>query len=299
MATFGKFIYAADCKYLDPTPASSSTTIPPPPNFYHKHLLFREITISKLVIENIWRSVHGGNTERAVDLPRPRLVNVHADENVNNTNNNANYSSNSNINSTGGGGGGEETAAADMLLLHQQMTGSSIDDLRFPWDQQSKPPVVNMVLCGYRDYSLTVSLSHLLSARLLEGYAFRSIQVSQKSSSSASVGGGATATAPNPRPPKVEIILAMPWLPNVTIFYTIRTTWASFSSSSTSSPSSSSLLMNGLGGGGGSGGLVKARIELNILAHQAFAVLFVNLQKVDANAVFENALHEKVVMIHR
>ncbi len=96
MATFGKFLYAADCKYLE------SQTNDAGPNFYHWQLLLREISLSKPVVENMWRSVHGGNTERPVDLPRPKLMNIQPEHVV-------------------------------------------ADDTRFPWDQQSKPPVVNMV----------------------------------------------------------------------------------------------------------------------------------------------------------
>lgn len=76
------------------------------------------------------------------------------------------------------------------------------EETRFPWDFNSKPHIVNQVLCGYKDYFVNVNLVHLVSSRLLEGYALRSVNLSQKPG----------------RSDKGEVILAMAWLPHVTIY---------------------------------------------------------------------------------
>ncbi|RKO90863.1 hypothetical protein BDK51DRAFT_33697, partial [Blyttiomyces helicus] len=85
----------------------------------------------------------------------------------------------------------------------------SAEEIRFPWDPTSKPPLVAEILCGYRDYTVNTDLQHLVAARLREGFALRSVHVTHRT-------GG---------PDKVEVILAMPWLLNVTIQYTIKTSW--------------------------------------------------------------------------
>ncbi|KAJ3215399.1 HEAT repeat-containing protein 1 [Dinochytrium kinnereticum] len=216
IATFGKFIYGSDCKYLDvetiTLPATTETMrdVPPPPNFYHLHLLMRDMVLTKVEKENRFRSVNAGSRERNVDLPRSRLINT------------------------------EIESAAQV----------SPEELRFPWDIDSKPPLVAEILCGYRDYLANASLDFLVNARLLEGFSLRSVHISRKA---------------NRKIDKVEIILARPWLPNVTIQYTIKTVWGGVTDATFSSILSSSSVK-------------PPRIELNILAHHAFAIQFVNVQ---------------------
>ncbi|KAI8852615.1 hypothetical protein BC829DRAFT_55244 [Chytridium lagenaria] len=177
LATFGKFIYGSDCKYLDvetitnPATPESMRNTPPPPNFYHMHLLVREILLAKVEKENRFRAVNAGSRERPVDLPRARLINTDIDSSAH----------------------------------------ISAEELRFPWDLDSKPPLVAEILCGYRDYLASASLEFLVSARLLEGFSLRSVHISKKA---------------NRKSDKIEIILARPWLPNVTIQYTIKSVWS-------------------------------------------------------------------------
>ncbi|KAI8805822.1 hypothetical protein BJ742DRAFT_396109 [Cladochytrium replicatum] len=73
VATFGTFLYADDCKYLEDESEESNLKANNPPNFYHIHFLFREKLISKNLIQQM-QLVHSGSHERHVDLPRARLV---------------------------------------------------------------------------------------------------------------------------------------------------------------------------------------------------------------------------------
>ncbi|KAJ3156501.1 KICSTOR complex protein szt2 [Geranomyces variabilis] len=185
----------------------------PLPNFYHRHLLMRKYKLAKLAAENRYRLVNGTRRERPVDCPRGRLLNATVD-------------------------------------TTQTITP---EELAFPWDPASKPPLVAEILCGYRDYPISVDLSHVVRARLQEGFVLRSVNVAARRSHRAHS--------------KVEIILMMPWFPNVTILYTIKTTWAHSSEhQSVLAPRPHSK---------------PPRIELNILAQHAFAILFINVQTLD------------------
>ncbi|KAJ3111749.1 hypothetical protein HDU96_005375 [Phlyctochytrium bullatum] len=215
VATFGKFVYGSDCKYLDvetitvPATAESVSQVTQPPNFYHLQLLIRDFILTKSEKENLYRTVHAGLKERNVDLPRARLINAEIDSS-------------------------------------QYVTK---EELRFPWDVNSKPPLIAEILCGYRDYQSSTGLEYLIHARLLEGFSLRSVHLVRKA---------------NRKSDKVEIILARPWLPNVTIQYKIKTVWLD-----TDLP-----LLLGVA-------TKPPRIELNILAHHAFAIQFVNVQDIE------------------
>ncbi|KAJ3091169.1 hypothetical protein HK102_001446 [Quaeritorhiza haematococci] len=276
------------------------------PNFYHRQLLFRDTCLKRLdssQYDNWWQRVHvspggvgigkggGLNLERPVDLPRPRLVNAGIEP-----------------------GPGANSAAAHELF--------SMGETRFPWDPQSVPPMVAEILCGYREYTVSPqALQHLVSTRLLEGYALRSIHVTQKPG----------------RPAKVVTILAMPWLPYITIYYTIKSTWTA--------PEKPVLSSEGMAESGGkrtTGAPARQagpgespmglgaqqspqgssthrhhrhyhahhhhhhhskppRIALNILAHHTIAMLFINIQNLEQtkNPLFaRNKVHEKILKLH-
>ncbi|KAJ3100643.1 hypothetical protein HDU97_002036 [Phlyctochytrium planicorne] len=138
-------------------------------------------------------------------------------------------------------------------LINAEMDTSTTvtaEEKRFPWTLESRPPLVAEILCGYKDYHANARLDFLINARLLEGFSLRSIHITKKS---------------NRKGDKVEIILARHWLPNVTIQYTIKTVW-----SDTGLP----LLYGDSASSAGK----PPRVELNILAHHAFAIQFVNVQ---------------------
>ncbi|KNC96331.1 uncharacterized protein SPPG_08234 [Spizellomyces punctatus DAOM BR117] len=223
IAAAGTFLYGADCNYLDGD--SSPADSPPPPNFYHRHLLFRDGSLTKSGTEYRYRVVNGSRRERSVDCPRGRLLNASVDTTQN----------------------------------------ISLEELSFPWDPTSKPPLVAEILCGYRDYTLNINLEYIISARLHEGFVLSSVHVTPRSN----------------RPDKVEVILTMPWFTNVTVMYTIKTTWTA-----TDRP-----LLTGRS-------QKLPRIELNILAQHAFAILFINAQNLEQKNTFNHAIEEKLVKLH-
>lgn len=142
----------------------------------------------------------------------------------------------------------------------------SIEELKFPWMIQSRSPLVYQVLCGYRDYTSAVPLRQLLSARILEGFLLRAFHVSKREG----------------RRSKVQITLAMPWIFNVTILYTIRTSWGDMDIP---------LMVDSMGH--------KHRIELNVLAYRQFVMKFINnIQQYEKTDIYENALLEKVKLLH-
>ncbi|KAJ3180648.1 KICSTOR complex protein szt2 [Geranomyces variabilis] len=204
----------------------------PLPNFYHRHLLMRKYKLAKLAAENRYRLVNGTRRERPVDCPRGRLLNATVD-------------------------------------TTQTITP---EELAFPWDPASKPPLVAEILCGYRDYPISADLSHVVRARLQEGFVLRSVNVAARRSHRAHS--------------KVEIILMMPWFPNVTILYTIKTTWThSGEHQSVLAPRPHSK---------------PPRIELNILAQHAFAILFINVQTLDEKTSYaSHTMQAKLLKLHK
>ncbi|RKO90864.1 hypothetical protein BDK51DRAFT_50233 [Blyttiomyces helicus] len=68
LASFGKFLYSSDCRYLETeTDVDVAPSTPPPPNFYHRVLLIRESSFAKSNIEN--RSAPPLTVNRALQNP--------------------------------------------------------------------------------------------------------------------------------------------------------------------------------------------------------------------------------------
>ncbi|KAJ3397001.1 hypothetical protein HDV05_003023, partial [Chytridiales sp. JEL 0842] len=256
-SSFGRFLYASDCRYLDSQTIMSPALVEtlgspaPLPNFYHRNLLMREWGLEKTQYGlydstlNDLSLVNGGE-ERTIDIPRSRLINT-----------------------------GAETAAGGGEMI-------SWAELRYPWDKYSLPPIVAEILCGYKDYTVNTRLDHILAARWMEGFGLKSVNVSRRSSGTATPGGERSSSNKSER---VEIIFAKPWLPNVTILYTIKSRWY---------PSYGSGKV-GLGSIWTQPGdsTKPPRIELNILAHHAFAISFVNVQDVN------QAQADRLVKLHQ
>ncbi|KAJ3297928.1 KICSTOR complex protein szt2 [Borealophlyctis nickersoniae] len=142
----------------------------------------------------------------------------------------------------------------------------SKEELRYPWVPHSRPPLVAEILCGYRDYAVTIPIQHLVFARLQEGFALKTIHVTHKTG----------------RPSKVEVILAKSWLPNVTIHYTIKTVWVDKGKHFLAAEASNK----------------HPRIELNILAHHSFAILFINVQSFEEKNAYLHTMHDKIMKLH-
>lgn len=123
----------------------------------------------------------------------------------------------------------------------------SQDELDYPWKTNSMSPIISEILTNVREYSLPSSIctSRLITARIREGFILRSINVSKRN--------------------KIEVTLTKPWDLHVTILYTIKAYngWSSFF------PMEPSLV---------SAATAKPlTVEVNVLAHHSFAILFVNM----------------------
>ncbi|KAJ3234968.1 KICSTOR complex protein szt2 [Chytriomyces hyalinus] len=287
-ATFGKLLYASDCKYLDPiisednqyptpptanvpssaTSSDSFSSIPasysPPPNFYHRHLIMRDIHLAKQKCDTQkFQERHVVGPPRPVDTPRVRRINTDI------------FTASSE----------ETTGSAELDFVSLQRTREA----KFPWNAASAPPIVAEILCGCSDYNVEApDLAILINARLLEGFSLKCIQIGttsdevskaavtpkastnkrayqQKDSVKEQASGSIEfAGLAGEKGDKLEIILMRPWLPSVIIQYTIKARI-----SLDAQRAEKSILLCVLD-------KKKPRIELNILAHHTFALGFVN-----------------------
>jgi hypothetical protein len=123
----------------------------------------------------------------------------------------------------------------------------SQDELDYPWKTNSLSPIISEILTNVREYSLPSSIctSRLITARIREGFILRSINVSKRN--------------------KIEVTLTKPWDLHVTILYTIKAYngWSSFF------PMEPSLAAAGTA--------KPLTVEVNVLAHHSFAILFINM----------------------
>ncbi|KAL5039193.1 hypothetical protein RTP6_006390 [Batrachochytrium dendrobatidis] len=158
-------------------------------------------------------------------------------------------------------------------IIHTNVeTGDAItnEEFLFPWTLDSKPSAIAELLCGSRDYVVTnIRLSNLVAVRLREGFRIESIHPSRRSSRNTE---------------KVEIAMSMPWLPNVTIMYTIKVsvpiTDAARRPLSTHDVSDKPL-----------------RIEINVLAHHSLAIVFINVQCIEQLGPDKTSFHEKLLQL--
>ena len=149
---------------------------------------------------------------------------------------------------------------------HQETDMSQ--ELAFPWHKSSKPPSIVKILCGYRDYKIPqVKIGDVIHARMQEGFLLKDIKYKRRAGKSSE---------------KVEIMLVLPWLPHVTVDYTLKFSW---------NPISDGPLLNYLSP-------KYLRIELNVLAHHSFAILFINVHDIDGRDTVKNSLHDRLVQLH-
>ncbi|KAJ3128829.1 hypothetical protein HK098_003371 [Nowakowskiella sp. JEL0407] len=141
----------------------------------------------------------------------------------------------------------------------------------FPWIPNSKAPLVtNIISKNYREYLINTNIDYLVSVRLLDGFTLKSItNVPQKNGTS-----------------KAEIILVLPWLPNVTIQYIIKTSW----NPALNRPLLQSSVVTSLRD-------KPPRIQLNVLSHYAFAILFINAQNLDQSVGY-HTMQDKLRKLH-
>lgn len=142
----------------------------------------------------------------------------------------------------------------------------------YPWNVNSTAPNIEEILCNYRNYKIPkLALSRCLQARINEGFSVVKIRagcIPQKTSS------------------KIEITLALVFAPNITVLYTIKFTWHQ-------NTEVKSSIINYVP-------QKSIRVDINVLAHHEFAILFINIHSYEASkANMSNAaLYFKLSNLH-
>lgn len=126
----------------------------------------------------------------------------------------------------------------------------SYDELAFPWRVDSKSPIVAEILCSYRQYQLQrIPIGRIFQARINEGFVLKRMKQGQ----------GRSQT-------KMEVIFSLEFGPHIEVLFTLK-----FSIQSGQDPTGLHDFVP-----------EKAiRIEMNILAHHSFALLFINIHSYD------------------
>ncbi len=126
---------------------------------------------------------------------------------------------------------------------------------RYPWTLDSEPPASCEVMCHYRDYQVSAPVSQIISARLRSGFSIQQVihQTSAKSNRE-----------------RVEVILISNFFRNVTIQYRLKY-YVDAGCDLLQAPSRR-----------------MPKIQVNILAHQMFAMLFIAVSQIEF-------IHEPVV----
>ncbi|CAO3694793.1 unnamed protein product [Umbelopsis ramanniana] len=88
--------------------------------------------------------------------------------------------------------------------------------LNFPWDPSSVPMPIENHLLKYQEYSLPSDFSHIIAARVRQGFGLQSLTVEDHSTKS-----GEFAL----RKERIQLVLSMQWQPNITVEYRIRASW--------------------------------------------------------------------------
>lgn len=129
----------------------------------------------------------------------------------------------------------------------------------FPWDPKSVPEPIKMMQTVCKDYLLNIPVEKLVTARIRQGFRTKGVSIAND---------------------KYLISMTLPWLPNVNVQYKIKGQY-----SAKNSP------------GNFFGRLESPKIEIDIVAYEAFAIHFLNTQHVPANA--NHSVYTKVFRLHR
>ncbi|OMJ22724.1 hypothetical protein AYI69_g5286 [Smittium culicis] len=156
-------------------------------NFFHEHFLVSRISLSNQLFKNRLRAIQTG-LPRIGDIPREWL-NTHPERPQRNLNNLA---------------------------------------TSFPWGEFSVSPDVETVIARYREYQMPVGLGIIIQARMKEGFVLSEIKCRPLAQSSYS-----NMQANDPHIEKnavsvgeqIELIFLLRWFPNVTITYSVVSTF--------------------------------------------------------------------------
>ncbi|KAF9359895.1 hypothetical protein BGX26_011091 [Mortierella sp. AD094] len=136
----------------------------------------------------------------------------------------------------------------------------------FPWDPKSLPEPIKMMQTACKDYHLNIPVEMLVTTRVRQGFRIKGVSV-----------------APDRERPSSErymITMTLAWLPNVTVQYRLK--------GQVSGASSNSSYLSRFDA---------PKVEIDIIAYQAFAIHFLNSQHAPVNA--NHSVYAKVFRIHR
>ncbi|PVU93720.1 hypothetical protein BB561_003082 [Smittium simulii] len=156
-------------------------------NFYHDNLLIKKLTLCEGIYRDHMQAVHIG-LPRLSDIPR------------------------------------------EWLNKHPERPQRNLNNLAtpFPWEEKSFSPVVETLEARYREYQLPIGLGLIIQARVKEGFILTDLKIVPLdpttfiSSSSSNPGTKTNSTAICEQ---IITTFKLPWLPNVTIFYQISSTY--------------------------------------------------------------------------
>ncbi|KAJ2955540.1 hypothetical protein NQZ79_g8467 [Umbelopsis isabellina] len=89
-------------------------------------------------------------------------------------------------------------------------------NLNFPWDPRSISPPVENHLLKYQEYPLPSDFSHVIAARVRQGFVVQSLNVEDHTTRSGEY---------SLRKERIQIVLLLQWQPNITVEYRIRASW--------------------------------------------------------------------------
>ncbi|KAG0023966.1 hypothetical protein BGZ80_006980 [Entomortierella chlamydospora] len=136
----------------------------------------------------------------------------------------------------------------------------------FPWDPKSLPEPIKMMQTACKDYHLNIPVEMLVTTRIRQGFRIKGVFV--------------VPDRDRPSSERYIITMTLAWLPNVTVQYKLK--------GQVSSTSFNSSYLSRF---------EAPKVEIDIIAYQAFAIHFLNSQHAPVNA--NHSVYAKVFRIHR
>ncbi|KAF9276364.1 hypothetical protein BGZ68_010069, partial [Mortierella alpina] len=136
----------------------------------------------------------------------------------------------------------------------------------FPWDPKSLPEPIKMMQTACKDYHLNIPVEMLVAARIRQGFRIKGVSVGPDRDRQSSE--------------RYMITMTLAWLPNVTVQYKLKGQVAN-----------EGTPQNYLSR------FESPKVEIDIIAYQAFAIHFLNSQHAPVNA--NHSVYAKVYRIHR
>ena len=144
------------------------------------------------------------------------------------------------------------------------------EELAFPWRVDSKSPIVSEILCSYRQYQLVgIPIGRIFQSRINDGFVLKRMKQLQGKSQT-----------------KLEIIFSLAFGPHIEILYTLK-----FSILAHQQPTRLHDFVPEK----------VIRVDINILAHHAFALLFINIHSYDIGNTqkgFNSIIYESLIQLN-